>query len=233
MKRSFTLISLMLLATALTFGQKIPFQNYEEFMGARMSRYLQESNPNYWKSTIDSVTNNCTINTQMSNFKFNETNTQWYNYTNGEDVCTAVEEGEYLWIGTFGGLVKLHKATGNTQFFNRGNSGLPDNYVYSIAIDSDGNKWIGTHSGLAKFDGTNWTVYNTSNSGLPVNDVRCVAIDQHGTKWIGTDVGGLVKFDDTNWTVYNSANSGLPSDKITSISVDSNGIKWLGTYLGG
>ena len=41
--------------------------------------------------------------------------------------------------------------------------------VNSIAIDGSGNKWIGTWNGLAKFDGTNWTVYNTSNSGLPEN----------------------------------------------------------------
>jgi ligand-binding sensor domain-containing protein len=43
-----------------------------------------------------------------------------------------------------------------------------DNRVKAIAIDGQGNKWIGTRGGgLAKFDGVNWTVYNTSNSGLP------------------------------------------------------------------
>jgi hypothetical protein len=43
----------------------------------------------------------------------------------------------------------------------------------AIAIDGQGNKWIGTYGGgLAKFDGVNWTVYNTSNSGLPDNYVR-------------------------------------------------------------
>ena len=42
--------------------------------------------------------------------------------------------------------------------------------VTSIAIDGSGNKWIGTDDGgLAKFDGTTWTVYTTSNSGLPNN----------------------------------------------------------------
>jgi ligand-binding sensor domain-containing protein len=57
------------------------------------------------------------------------------------------------------------------------NSGLPNNVVLSIAIDG-GNKWIGTGAGgLAKFDGSSWTVYNTSNSGLPNNNVRAIAID--------------------------------------------------------
>jgi ligand-binding sensor domain-containing protein len=63
---------------------------------------------------------------------------------------------------------------------------LPDNRVYAIAIDGQGNKWIGTRGGLVKFDGVNWTVYNTSNSGLPDNYVRAIAIDGQGNKWIGT-----------------------------------------------
>ena len=43
--------------------------------------------------------------------------------------------------------------------YNTSNSGLPDNFVRSIAVDPQGNKWIGTYGGgLAKFDGVNWTV---------------------------------------------------------------------------
>jgi ligand-binding sensor domain-containing protein len=58
----------------------------------------------------------------------------------------------------------------NWTVYNTSNSGLPDNYVRAIAIDGQGNKWIGTlGEGLAKFDDVNWTVYNTSNSGLPDN----------------------------------------------------------------
>ncbi|MHC4146658.1 MAG: two-component regulator propeller domain-containing protein, partial [Planctomycetota bacterium] len=61
--------------------------------------------------------------------------------------------------------------------YNTTNSGLPYNGVTALAIDEQGNAWVGTGrwwaqagGGLAKFDGTNWTVYNTSNSQLPNND---------------------------------------------------------------
>jgi ligand-binding sensor domain-containing protein len=55
---------------------------------------------------------------------------------------------------------------GELIIYEKWNSGLPDNAVYAIAIDGQGNKWIGTYGGgLAKFDGVRWTVYNTSNSG--------------------------------------------------------------------
>ena len=84
-------------------------------------------------------------------------------------------------------------------------------------------------SGLAKFDGTNWTVYNTSNSGLPDNmGSYSLAIDGSGNKWIGTHVG-LAKFDGTNWTVYNNSNSGLPDNSVRSIAIDGSGNKWIGT----
>jgi hypothetical protein len=105
---------------------------------------------------------------------------------------------------------------------------LPDNKVRSITIDGSGNKWIGTGGGLAKFDGTNWTVYNTSNSGLPDNKVRSITIDGSGNKWIGTG-GGLAKFDGTNWTVYNTSNSGLPHNIVNSLVIDGRGNKWIGT----
>jgi ligand-binding sensor domain-containing protein len=86
----------------------------------------------------------------------------------------------------------LNKTTGEFIVYDKWNSKLPDNHVLAIAIDGQGNKWIGTKGGgLAKFDGVNWTVYNTSNSGLPNDDVRAIAIDGQGNKWIGTYGEGL------------------------------------------
>ena len=120
-------------------------------------------------------------------------NPEWINYTNGQNVTSVVIEGNNVWIGTTGGLVKLNKTTGEKTFFNKSNSGLPSNSVSSIAIDGLGNKWIGTY-GLAKFDGTTWTVYTTSNSGLPDNTVNSIAIDSSGNKWIGLNRNGLSVF---------------------------------------
>jgi hypothetical protein len=116
--------------------------------------------------------------------------------------------------------------------YNTSNSGLPDNDVRAIAIDGQGNKWIGTTDGLAKFDDVNWTVYNTSNSGLPNNDVFAIAIDGQGNKWIGTYGGGVAKFDGSSWTVYNTSNSGLTSNYVYAIAIDGQGNKWIGTSRG-
>ncbi|MDD5529624.1 MAG: two-component regulator propeller domain-containing protein [bacterium] len=142
----------------------------------------------------------------------------WTNYTNAKYAQAIADSGNELWIGTYtSGIIKMNKTTGEMTFYNHANSGLPDNEVWALVIEgTTGDIWIGTYSGLAKFDGTNWTVFNTSNSGLPHNEVRALAIEGNNI-WIGTYGGGLAKFDGTNWTVFNSSNYGLPSNGVSAL----------------
>jgi len=89
-----------------------------------------------------------------------------------------------------GSAVAASSQTQEWIVYNTDNSGLPYNDVIALAIDEQGNKWIGTfNDGLAKFDGEAWTVYNTRNSGLPDNWVCSLAIDEQENIWIGTESG--------------------------------------------
>ena len=121
---------------------------------------------------------------------------------------------------------------GTWSQYNTSNSSLPNNWIASIAIESNGTKWFGTGSGVASFDGTNWRVYNRSNSGLPIDTIGAVAIDPNGTKWFVVSTIGVASFDGTTWKTYTTSNSGLPSGAVLDISVDSNGTKWFGTGSG-
>jgi len=121
--------------------------------------------------------------------------------------------------------------------YNTANSGLPYNGVAGLAVDEQGNIWVGTGrwyafagGGLAKFDGENWTVYNTGNSGLPNNDHTGLAIDAQGNVWIGTEGGTLTKFDGESWTVYRPPTS---AGQHASPSFDAQGNLWVGSYGGG
>ena len=83
-------------------------------------------------------------------------NPEWINYTNGGAITVVEVEGNFIWVGTsHGGVVKIDKSNGTTTFYNKTNSGLPDNDVSCIAIDGSGNKWIATWGG-------DLTVYNES-----------------------------------------------------------------------
>ena len=172
-------------------------------------------------------------------------NPEWINYNSSNSGLTsdhvssiAIDGLGNKWIGTYpyytgpnevvgGGVAKFDGI--NWTVYNTSNSGLPNNYINSIAIDNSGNKWIGTEGGLAKFDGTNWIVYTYFDSGLPSNNIVAIAIDNAGILWIGTS-GGLAKFDGTNWTTYDPSNSGYG---ILTISIDGSGNKWIGTYDSG
>ena len=151
---------------------------------------------------------------------------EWINYTSGNEVIALASEGNDIWIGTTGGLVKLNKITSEVTFYNKANSGLPDNSVSAIALDSVGNKWIGTlEGGIAKFDGTNWIVYNTRNSGLPHNKINAIAIGSDGIKWIGCLSSGLVRFDGTNFSTYTY----FDDNNVTAILPKKDGTIWVGT----
>jgi sugar lactone lactonase YvrE len=120
----------------------------------------------------------------------------------------------------------------NWNVYRASNSGLPDNRVYGLPFDDQGNLWIATY-GLARFDGASWTAYNTANSGLPSNLATDVVIDSQQNKWIGTWDRGVARFDGLNWTVYNASNSGLPHNTIWDLTMGADNNLWIATNGGG
>jgi len=101
-----------------------------------------------------------------------------------ENTCECVYysaiQDDTLWVGTKVGLSKILLLNDSIEFFNSSNSGLPCNYIYTIHIDSIGNKWMGTYyGGLVKYDGVNWDIINTGNFGIADNDVFTINFDNN------------------------------------------------------
>ena len=110
-------------------------------------------------------------------FFTNAQNPQWINYTNGDEISSLTIDNNSVWIGTYGGLVLHDINTNNQEFYNKANSGLPNNYITATAVEDDEVKWIGIWgAGLAASNGSNWVIYNTYNSGLPDNRITSIAI---------------------------------------------------------
>jgi ligand-binding sensor domain-containing protein len=118
--------------------------------------------------------------------------------------------------------------------YNTENSKLPSNFIWSLAIDSLGYKWIVTDDGLARFDGdTSWTIYTKKNSNLPSSSGKTIAIDSKNNKWLGFYTKGIAKFDDKDWTFYNTQNSKLSDNYSHIIKIDKDDNIWISTKLGG
>ncbi len=65
-------------------------------------------------------------------------------------------------------------------------NGLPQNSVTAMVQTRDGYLWLGTYSGLARFDGVRFTVFNDSNTP-EMRDSRVTSLFEadDGTLWIG------------------------------------------------
>lgn len=78
--------------------------------------------------------------------------------------------------------------------------GLAQSQVKVIQQDSMGYLWIGTQSGLSRFDGITFTSFSVDN-GLPDNHIEGICVDSSGIVWIGTPEG-IAFFDGNNFRAY-------------------------------
>jgi len=160
--------------------------------------------------------------------------TYWYNYTSGNQISAIIEDGNTLWIGTSGGLVKKDLLTDENIYYNATNSGLPENTIPCMELAPDGKLWMGTGSrGMVCFEGDTWTVFSTENSAISGNAVGVIKIDQEGTVWLTggeyDNYMGLVKFNGNSFTNYTTLSSNIPTNHILELSLDNEGNIYLGT----
>ena len=75
---------------------------------------------------------------------------EWNAYTYGGNIHAIVQQGDILWLGTSGGLVKFNKTNGEKTFFNTANSGIKFTQIHSLALDKNGILWISHFSGIIR-----------------------------------------------------------------------------------
>ena len=102
--------------------------------------------------------------------------------------------------------------------------GLPQDSVRAIAQAPDGALWIGTDEGLARFDGTDFTVYRQSADGLPGSLITTLIAARDGSIWVGT-LAGVSRLRDGRFTNYTSAN-GLGTPTVSDLFESADGTIW-------
>ena len=95
-----------------------------------------------------------------------------------------------------------------------------------MATDRNGNIWLGTTKGLAKYDGNTFTYYNKTNSKLPTNWILSLLVDKNNKVWVGTP-DGIVCIDGDNQTLFNKKN-GLERERVVTIAQNSTGKVYFG-----
>ena len=110
--------------------------------------------------------------------------------------------------------------------------GLPANSLNTVIITKAGYMWIGTPSGLVRFDGVEFKTFNRLNTPiLESEEIQALYEDYRGVLWIGTRDGGLYSYANKKWERYTTEN-GLTNNNIRAISGDWWGNLWVGTDYG-
>ncbi len=105
--------------------------------------------------------------------------------------------------------------------------GLPQNDVTSVIQTHDGFLWMGTYSGLARFDGVRFTVFNEKNtSGLRNSRVTSLFESGDGTLWIGHENGAVTTCKEGIFQPV-KIRAAWNSRKIIGIAADEAGDVWL------
>ncbi|MDX1676518.1 two-component regulator propeller domain-containing protein [Arsukibacterium sp.] len=115
--------------------------------------------------------------------------------------------------------------------------GLSQTTVTSLAQDHSGNIWIGTQSGLNRYDGFAVQVFlpeQQLSQSLSDNFVTSLLVDNQGMLWVGT-LNGLNHFDPVAGTFKNIslAHSGRDSEPLVlALHLDTQQRLWIGTNQG-
>ncbi len=105
--------------------------------------------------------------------------------------------------------------------------GLAQSSVNTVIQDKQGYLWIGTASGLSKFNGKDFTNYTTED-GLADGAVKSIYIDKKDAIWTGHTDGGVSRINgDKRKTVLN-----IGAD-ITSIAEDDEENLWITSFKSG
>jgi PAS domain S-box-containing protein len=160
------------------------------------------------------------------------------NSINNDHVNVFLEENNYLWIGTEGGLNRYNKKDGLFKFYVHDPlniKSIGSNAVWALCKDRQGKLWIGTWGGgLNRFDYNTETFehlyYNDKDTNsIGSDNIFSIHEDSKGNLWIGTMGGGLNLFDRKKkiFTRYDRSNSTIATNYVSSIIESKEGDLWL------
>jgi signal transduction histidine kinase/ligand-binding sensor domain-containing protein len=105
-------------------------------------------------------------------------------------------------------------------------------HVSALAQTADGFLWLGTQSGLFRFDGVRFELFEPPGSEiLPAVNVRSLLALRDGGLWVGYQFGGVSLIREGTIRSYGERD-GLPRGTVLSLALDSDGVLWAGTTGG-
>jgi signal transduction histidine kinase/ligand-binding sensor domain-containing protein len=101
--------------------------------------------------------------------------------------------------------------------------------IKALAQTNDGYLWLGSPTGLYRFDGVLFDRYEPRSGGpFPSNNIFTLVASPDGGLWIGFWYGGISFLKDGDLTNYGEP-EGLPTGRVQGITRDDEGTIWAAT----
>ncbi len=141
-----------------------------------------------------------------------------------------------MWMATNLGLIRYNGIDAEKIYKNINDTYNGTGEVKALLVDSQGDLWMGSNSGLNKYNPNcdcldQYPFYNADSTSA---SVESMTEDKNQNLWLGTDNGELIKFskDDKNVTKFLHTPSelvNLTGNSITNLIFDGNSNLWIGT----
>ncbi|MBD5383807.1 MAG: HD domain-containing protein [Ruminococcaceae bacterium] len=118
--------------------------------------------------------------------------------------------------------------SGYSAVLYNNSNGLPTSEANAIVQSDNGFIYIGSYSGLIRYDGVNFTRFDSSTG---ITSVVSLFVDSRSRLWVGTNDSGIALYENGEFTFFNKS-SGLTSLSIRSITEDGAGNIVFGTTEG-
>ncbi len=193
------------------FEQDIP-----KLKGNRVYTIKEDQYENLWVGTGNGLLK---LNTDSKEVLYFSSSKKDSTSLSNNSIVSIIEGSEgYLWIGTQLGLNKFNTKTHKSKHFISNNDPsnhikgdiyktLSSNFVFSIYEDNQGYLWIGTTSGINKYDKISGTFqYFTKKHGLPNETIYELIMDNSGELWFSSNRG--IGYLDTKTEIVKSFDKG-------------------------
>ncbi len=163
-------------------------------------------------------------------------------YGTSEIIFSIEIDGNFIWCGTDGGLIKFNRANHSSTFLESGKTEPPLNRRYCNKINYlllDENKvcWLCTSEGLWSLDtkSNSFDKQVSATNDAHYNALFLTALNEPGDKlWVGTWQTGLKLFDKKTRQVTSYASNDAPSSIFSITKVlqpGSNPVLWVNGNL--
>ena len=158
---------------------------------------------------------------------------QWQAWENpllaaGQTLALAWSRDGTWWAGQVpGGLFHMDPRSGRAERYGA-ESGLLNEWVYTLAADAPGRIWVGTGLGLylGSPSGGRWRFERVQLPGRNDKVVQALLLDSRGWVWASTSAG-LSRLENGRWRQLSSAD-GLLSDNVTYLAEAPDHAVWAG-----